>query len=107
MSARSILRATGWLAGSVFALLIGNLFLILFVSGTDIFLGQAPQLMGPLFAVIVSSGAVVLVHRSSVRATQIVGDEFETRAEGSRNRRRLKPAPRVPAYQSMTVIRRP
>ena len=97
MSARSILRATGWLAGSAFALLIANLILIVFVSGTDIFLGQAPQLMGPLFAVIVSSGAVVLVHRSSVRVTQTVSDQFETRAGGSRDRR-LKSAPRAPAY---------
>jgi hypothetical protein len=93
------------LAGSTFALLIANLFLILFVSGTDIFLGQPPQLMTPLFSLIVSSGAMVLVHRSSVRATQTVGDEVETRAEGSRNRK-LKSVSQVPAYQSMTVIRR-
>lgn len=106
MSARSIFRVSRWLAGSVFFLPIANFFLIVFVSGTDIFLGQPLQLMVPLFALIVSSGTAVLAHKWSVPARQIDGDEFETRAKSLRNRR-LKSAPPVPPYLSMTVIRRP
>jgi hypothetical protein len=95
-----------WLVGSLIAAVVANFALVCLVAGTDLILGQPPQLMGPLFALIVSSGALVLVCRSSARATQTASDEFETRAGSSRNRRRLKSAPRVPAYQSMTVIRR-
>jgi hypothetical protein len=106
MSARSILRISGWLAGSVFALLLANLFLVLFVSGTDIFLGQPPQFTLPLFSLFTVSAVLIAVHRSKTRAVDVVSDGSRARSATVRGRRRKAPE-QVPAYLSMTIIRRP
>jgi hypothetical protein len=90
-----------WLAGSLFALLAVNVLLILFVSGTDIFLGQPPQVMAPLFALLVASTAVVAARRSKARATEVFASEVSERTS-RRNR-----ATTAPAYVAMTIIRRP
>jgi hypothetical protein len=53
-------RLSGWLAGSLCGLVVANLFLILFVAGVDAFLRQPPQLMVPLFALLIASGSLAL-----------------------------------------------
>lgn len=106
MSARSILRISGWLAGSVFALLVTNFVLVLFVSGVDIFLGQAPQFTLPLFSLLTVSVVLIAVHRSKSRAVALTTDNFVASATAVRARKR-KSAQQLPAYLSMTVIRRP
>jgi hypothetical protein len=105
MSARFIFRISGWLAGSVFALLLTNLVLILFVSGTDVFLGQPPQFMLPLFSLFAVSAVLIAVRRSKTPAT-VASDGSRARSATVRDGRR-KAAQEVPAYLSMTVIRRP
>ena len=106
MSARSILRISGWLTGSVFALLLTNLILILFVSSTDIFLGQPPQFMLPLFSLFTVSAVLIAVHRSKTRAVDMASDGSRARSATVTDGRR-KAAQQAPAYLSMTVIRRP
>lgn len=106
MSVRSILRISGWLAGSVFALLLTNFFLILFVSGTDIFLGQPPQFMLPLFSLFTVSVVLIVVRRSKTRAVDVASAGSRTRSATVRDRGR-KAVRQAPAYLSMTIIRRP
>lgn len=101
MSAQPKFHVAAWLAGSLFALLAVNFLLILFVSGTDIFLGQPPQLMAPLFALLVAATALVAVRRTKARATEVYASEVSER-KSRRNR-----ATTAPAYVAMTIIRRP
>jgi hypothetical protein len=101
MSARPKFHVAAWLAGSLFGLLTANVLLILFVSGTDIFLGQPPQAMAPLFALLVASTAVVALRRSKARAPEVSSREVSERTS-QRNR-----ATTAPAYVAMTIIRRP
>jgi hypothetical protein len=100
MSAQPKFHVAAWLAGSLFALLAVNLLLILVVSGADIFLGQPPQLMVPLFALLVASTAVVALRRSKARATEVFASEVSER------KLRRSRATTAPAYVAMTVIRR-
>lgn len=108
MSAQPRFHFSGWLAGSFFSLLVANFFLILFVAGVDVLLGQPPQFMAPLFGLLmVSSTVLIAVHRRRARAAEVFVDE---RSEGDlkpSTKRRLKSAPQAPAYRSMTIIRRP
>jgi hypothetical protein len=106
MSARSILRISGWLAGSFFALLLANLFLVLFVSGTDIFLGQPPQFTLPLFSLFLVSVVVIAVYTSRTSAGDGASDGPRARSAAVTDGRR-KVAQKAPAYLSMTIIRRP
>lgn len=101
MSAQPKFHVAAWLTGSLFALLAVNLLLILFVSGMDIFLGQPPQVMAPLFALLVASTALVAARRSKARATEVFSREVSERKP-----RRTR-ATAAPAYVAMTIIRRP
>lgn len=101
MSAQPKFRVAGWLAGSLFALLAANFLLILFVSGLDVFLGQPPQFMVPLFALLIASMALVAARRSKARGTEVFANEVSER-KPRRNRART-----VPAYVAMTIIRGP
>jgi hypothetical protein len=91
----------GWMAGSLFAFLAANFLLILFVSGMDIFLGQPPQFIVPLFALLVASTTLVAVRRSKARATEVFAS-----AVSERKPRRTR-VTAAPAYVAMTIIRRP
>lgn len=101
MSAQPKFHAAAWLAGSLLALLAVNVLLILFVSATDIFLGQPPQVMVPLFALLVASTALVAARRSKARATEVFSREVSERKP-----RRTR-ATTAPAYVAMTIISRP
>lgn len=96
---------TTWLVGSLIGAVIVDLALVCFVSGTDLLLGQSPQLMVPMFALIVSSCALVAVQRLNARVVEAAVDE--TSAKESRRVRTPKSAPQAPAYLSMTIIKRP
>lgn len=106
MSVRSILGISGWLAGSVFALLLANLFLVLFVAGTDIFFGQPPQFTLPLFSLFTVSVVLIAVRRSNTRAVAVASVGSRARSATVTDGRR-KVAHQAPAYLSMTIIRRP
>lgn len=99
-------RLSGWVAGSLFALVVANFFLMLFVTGADVLLGQPPQLMVPLFALLFASGALILSRRRSAQvesyATDRAGNAETIPARGSRQRQS-----NAPAYVAMTIIRRP
>jgi hypothetical protein len=100
------LRVSGWVAGSLFGLVAANFFLVLLVAGADVFLGQPPQLMVPLFALLVASSAMLLGRRRSARVESNVAD-IAGSAETI-----IPPAHRqwqsdAPAYVAMTIIRRP
>ncbi|MEK6410293.1 MAG: hypothetical protein AABN34_25515 [Acidobacteriota bacterium] len=101
MSAQPKFHVAAWLAGSLFALLAVNFLLILFVSGTDILLGQPPQVMVPLFALLVAATALVAVRRTKARATEVFASEVSERKS------RRNGATTTPAYVAMTIIRRP
>lgn len=107
MSVRSLFRFSGWLGGSVFILLLTNFFLILFVSGADIFLGQPPQFTLPLFSLIAVSLVLIAVHRSSNRAVDVASDDGATTRSAGLRHRRPRAVSQEPLYLSMTVIRRP
>jgi hypothetical protein len=67
------LRILGWLAGSLLALLAVNLLLVLFVAGTDVLLGQPPQVAAPVFGVIVAAAALVAIRRFG---SSVAGDSL-------------------------------
>src|SRR5260370_37708859 len=128
MAAHPKFRISAWLAGSLFGLLVINLMLVVFVSGADVLLGQPPQVMAPLFALIVAAAALVSGRRSLERGdTQLAASSplsapeepdvcSATRANNPRlqwsrmsaartdAQPRLKSVP--PAYLSMTIIKR-
>lgn len=99
-------RWSGWIAGSLCGLVAANLFLILFVAGVDVFLGQPPQFMVPLFALLLASGSLALSRwrRAQVESysTAEAGNAKMTASPQSRQRQ-----PNAPAYVAMTIIRRP
>lgn len=105
MKTSSKFRLSGWGTGSLFALVVANFFLMLLVAGADVFLGQSPQLMVPLFALMFVSGALMLSHRRKARvesyATDMAGSAEMAPSPGSRRRSD------APAYVAMTIIRRP
>jgi hypothetical protein len=105
MKTPSQFRLSGWVAGSLLAFVVANFLLMLFVAGADVFLGQPPQLMVPLFALIFASAALLLARKRSPQvescATEITGNAKTIPAPLSR-----KPQANVPAYVAMTVIRR-
>ncbi|MGA9772015.1 MAG: hypothetical protein WBV94_23490 [Blastocatellia bacterium] len=94
------------MTGSLLALIVANFFLILFVAGADVFLGQPPQLMVPLFALMLASGALMFSRRRRAQVESHTCDvAFNTKTipvPGSQQRQL-----NVPAYVSMTIIRRP
>lgn len=106
MSVRLMFRISGWLAGSVVALLLTNLLLVLFVSGTDIVLGQPPQFTLPLFSLFTVSVVLIVVRRSKSRAVDMTSDGSRARSATVTDGRR-KAAQQAPAYLSMTIIKRP
>jgi hypothetical protein len=63
MKPKTRFRWSAWLAGSLVGLVAVNCFLVLFVAGVDIFLGQPPQFMAPLVALLIASGSLVLSRR--------------------------------------------
>lgn len=99
-------RLSSWVAGSLCGLVVANLFLILFVAGVDIFLGQPPQLMMPLFALLIACGSLALSRRRNVRAAS-----FSTAEAGGRkitaSAESQKREQDATAYVAMTIIRRP
>ena len=106
MNGQPQFRLSSWVAGSLCGLVVANLFLILFVAGVDIFLGQQPQLIMPLFALLVASGSLALSRRRNARAetysTAEEGDGKMTASAESQKREQD-----APAYVAMTIIRRP
>lgn len=102
---KSRFSITSWLIGSLIAVVLADLAMVCFVSGTDLLFGQPPQLMAPLFALIVSSCALVAVQRWKVRTDGALRDDVS--GVESRRRRRMNAGPQAPAYLSMTIIRRP
>ena len=106
MSLRSILRVSAWLTGSALALLLTDLILIVFVSATDILLGQPPQFMFMLFALVISACALTAIRRWSLRS-QAAGQvhSYQTAVPPPVSQR-AKTASRTPAFVSTTVIRR-
>jgi len=96
-------RLLGWVAGSLF---VANFFLMLFVAGADVFLGQPPQLMVPLFALLFASGVLMLSRRRGAQiesyATEMAGNAETIPAPGTRRRQS-----NAPAYVAMTIMRRP
>lgn len=105
MKRSSKFRLSGWVTGSLFALVVANFFLMLLVAGADVFLRQPPQLMVPLFALMFVSGALMLNRRRKVRVESYatdMADSAET-APSPRSQRRSE----APAYVAMTIIRRP
>ena len=106
MKTPSQFRLLGWVAGSLFVLVVANFFLMLFVAGADVFLGQPPQLMVPLFALLFASGALMLSRRRRAQvesyATEMAGNAETTPSPGTRRRQS-----NAPAYVAMTIMRRP
>jgi hypothetical protein len=106
MNGQSQFRPSRWVAGSLCGLVVANLFLALFVAGVDVFLGQPPQLVIPLFALLIAAGSLVLGRRRSARAERYseasVGVRVMTTSAGSQ-----RGAPDAPAYVAMTIIKRP
>jgi hypothetical protein len=99
-------RLSGWVAGSLIGLVVANFFLVLFVTGVDVFLGQPPQFMVPLFALMIASVALALSHRRRAQSESNISaktDRAATTASPWSRRRR----PNAPAYIAMTIIRRP
>jgi hypothetical protein len=101
MSSQPKFHVAGWVAGSLCALLAANFLLILFVSGIDVFLGQPPQFMVPIFALLVASTALVVARRSKTRSTEVFARDASER-KPQRHR-----ATTTPAYVAMTIISRP
>lgn len=99
-------RLSSWVAGSLCCLIVGNLLMILFVAGVDIFLGQPPQLMMPLFALLIASGSLVLSRCRNARA-----ESYSTADAGgikmTASPRSQRREPDAPGYVAMTIIRRP
>ena len=95
-------RWPGWLAGSLFALVAANCFLVLFVAGIDVFLGRPPQFAVPLVALLVASGSLVLSRQRQAPAAGDARDISAATTGRPENRRRAN----APAYVAMTVIRR-
>lgn len=105
MKTPSQFQLSGWVIGSLFALVVANFFLVLFVAGADVILGQPPQLMVPLFALTFASGALMLSRRRRQQvenyATDIAGNAEKFPSPGSRLRQS-----NAPAYVARTIIRR-
>jgi hypothetical protein len=104
MKPQSRFRWSGWLAGSLVGMVAANCFLVLFVAGVDVFLGQPPQFMVPLVALLIASGSSVLSRRRRVPAEGDGAHAFAPRNDSPRFRRCQ---PDAPAYLAMTIIRRP
>jgi Flp pilus assembly protein TadB len=104
MKASSKFRLSGWVTGSLFALVVANFFLMLFVAGADVFLGQPPQLMVPLFALMFVSVALRLSRRRKARVESYATDMADSAETAPSPRSRRSDAP---AYVAMTIIRRP
>ena len=105
MKARPPFRFSGWITGSLLGLVAANCFLVLFVAGVDVFLGQPPQFMVPLVALLIASGSLVLSRRRRIQAESEatgVGAATTNASPGFRQH----PA-NAPAYVAMTIIRRP
>lgn len=95
-------RWPGWLTGSLFALVAANCFLILFVAGIDVFLGQPPQFAGPLVVLLVAAGSLALSRR--LRAPS--ASDKATAGAAMDDCRKVRRRPDAPAYVAMTIIRR-
>jgi len=98
-------RLSGWVAGSLFGLLAANCFLILFVAGIDVFLGQPPQFMVPMVALLIASGSLVLSRRHRAPAESDAAEAVTAATNASPGSWLHQPI--EPAYVAMTIIRRP
>jgi len=96
-------RWSGWLARSLVGLVAANCFLVLFVAGVDVFLGQPPQFMVPLVALLIASGSLVLSCPRQAPSESDAADACAATNDFPRFRRRQ---PDAPAYLAMTIIRR-
>jgi hypothetical protein len=99
------LRLSGWITGSLCGLFVANFFLVLFVAGSDIFLGQPPQFMVPLFALLIVAGSWALSRQRLTHAemdASLNPTKAATIASPSSRQRQLN----APAYVAMTIIRR-
>lgn len=97
-------RFSAWVTGSLVGLVAANCFLVLSVAGVDVFLGQPPQFMVPLVALLIASGSLILSRRRRTQAESDatgIGAATKNASPGFRQR----PA-NAPAYAAMTIIRR-
>jgi hypothetical protein len=93
-----------WVAGSLFSLALANCLLIVLVAGTDIVLGQPPQLVTPLFGLVIASSAFAISRRRRPLAetSSTVDAREAVAADSLRSGRQTG----TPAYVAMTIIRR-
>jgi hypothetical protein len=99
------LRLSGWIAGSLCGLVVANFFLVLFVAGADIFLGQPPHFMVPLFALLIVALSWTLSRQRLTHAetaVSLISTKATTITSSSSRQSQLN----APAYVAITIIRR-
>ena len=96
---------SAWLLGSFLAFVLINLALICLVSGVDVLLGQPPQFIFPLCALLIASASLMLSRRPTPQAEVL--PESEPASAGATAARRPRCHENAAAYVSMTIIKRP
>lgn len=96
-------RWSGWLIGSLVGLVAANCFLVLFVAGVDVLLGQPPQFMVPLVALLIASVSLALSRRRRALDESSATEANVATNDSTKFRQRQLHAP---AYVAMTIIRR-
>jgi hypothetical protein len=96
---------SAWLFGSLLAFVLINLGLICLVSGVDVLLGQPPQFILPLFALLIASASLRLSRSRAPQAEAL--PESEPASGGTSAARRPRHRENAPVYVSMTIIKRP
>lgn len=96
---------SAWLFGSLLAVVVINLGLICVVAGADVLLGQPPQFILPLSALLIASASLMLSRRRGSQAEAL--PESEPAIGAATAARRSRHPENTPAYVSMIVIKRP
>jgi len=99
---RPSFSVSAWLFGSILALGLINFGLICVVSAADLLLGQPPQFIFPLCALLIASASLILSHSRAQQAEAL--PESQPVSAGRTAARHRENAP---AYVSMTIIKRP
>jgi hypothetical protein len=104
---RPFFSVSAWLFGSLLAIVLINLALICVVSGADLLLGQPPQFIVPLCALLMGCATLMLSRRRASQAEALPESESEPAMGGTTAARRPRHHENAPGYVSMTIIKRP
>jgi hypothetical protein len=102
---RPSFSVSAWLFGSLLAVVLINLVLVCVVSGADLLLGQPPQFIVPLCALLIGCTTLMLIRRRAPQAEAL--PESELAMGGTTAARRPRHHENAPGYVSMTIIKRP